>query len=28
VKAPPAPKAPDQPASLTDKLRQLTDRFR
>ena len=28
VQAPPSPKAPDQPASLTDKLRQLTDRFR
>jgi PTH1 family peptidyl-tRNA hydrolase len=28
AKAPPAPTVPDQPASLTDKLRQLTDRFR
>lgn len=28
AKAPPAPAVPDQPASLTDKLRQLTDRFR
>jgi PTH1 family peptidyl-tRNA hydrolase len=28
AKAPPAPTVHDQPASLTDKLRQLTDRFR
>ena len=28
AKAPPAPTVPDQPASLTDRLRQLTDRFR
>ena len=28
VPVPPAPAAPDQPASLTDRLRQLTDRFR
>ena len=28
AKAPPAPTVPDQPASLIDKLRQLTDRFR
>ena len=28
VPMPPAPAAPDQPASLTDRLRQLTDRFR